>query len=270
MSRRALSAAPAVLLLVCCVAQSSSDEADVTPAAEDSGLVWPTVAWPTSTPEAEGVDAAALAEVDAALRAGEYGYVDALLVIRHGRLVADYRYEQDYVAASAGYDLTPHQYNYYHPDWHPFFQGSELHTMQSVSKSWTSALIGVAIARGEISGVDVPALSFFGDRTIPDPDGRKAGMTLADLLTMRAGFAWDEWTVPYTDERNDCAQLEASEDWLQFVLDKPLAADPGEVFVYNSGVSVLLSGILLQATGMTCDLYAEKHLFAPLGIHEYH
>jgi len=90
MSHRALSAAPAALLLVCCVAQSSS-EADVTRAAENSGLAWPTVAWPTSTPEAEGIDGAALAEVDAALRAGDYGYADALLVIRHGRLVADYR-----------------------------------------------------------------------------------------------------------------------------------------------------------------------------------
>jgi CubicO group peptidase (beta-lactamase class C family) len=240
-------------------------------AAPDGDVAEPAaIAWPASTPEDEGVDGAVLAALDAELRAGQHGLVDSLLVVRHGRVVGDYRYHHDYVAKSVGYDQTPHQYNYYHPDWHPWFQGSPVHTLQSVTKSVTSVLIGIAIQRGEIAGVEAPALALLGDRAFADPDGRKAKITLADLLTMRAGIEWDESTRPYTDPANDCAQMEASADWIQFVLDQPMAADPGEVFVYNSGVSQLLSGILRAATGATADRYAEEHLFGPLGIADYH
>ena len=239
-------------------------------AQEQSETVWPTRGWPGSSPEAEGIDASALVAIDARIRAGELGFVDSMLVIRHGRIVFDRGYEQDYVAANEGRDETPHQYNYFHPDWHPFYKGTELHTLQSVTKSVTSTLIGIAIHRGEIEGTDVPALGFFSEREFPDPDGRKAGMKLDDVLTMRAGFRWDEWSYGYEDLRNDCIQLEACKDWIDFVLKKPMATDPGTVFVYNSGATHLLSGIIAQATGQTIDRYAEEHLFGPLGIGSYH
>ena len=87
---------------------------------------------------------------------------------------------------------------------------------------------------------------------------------------MRAGFEWDEFSAPYSSPETDCAQLEAQEDWLQFVLAKPMVSDPGSTFVYNSGVTVLLSGILAKATGKNADQYAEEHLFGPLGITDYH
>ncbi|MCZ6598054.1 MAG: serine hydrolase [Planctomycetota bacterium] len=231
---------------------------------------WPTRAWPTSSPKDEAIDGTVLEAIDAEIRDGRYRYVDSMLVIRHGRIVFERAYEQDYTAASAGRDLTPHQYNYFHPDWHPFHQGTKLHTMQSVTKSVTSTLIGIAIHRGEIEGTGVPALSFFAEREFPDPDGRKARMTLEDILTMRAGFEWDEWSTSYEDPRNDCIALEAADDWIGFVLAKPMAADPGEVFVYNSGATHLLSGVVAKATGKTIDRYAEEHLFGPLGIKDYH
>ena len=191
-------------------------------------------------------------------------------MIRHGKIVAEHSYRHDYRAASAAYDQTSHPYNYYHPDWHPYVKDREPHTLQSVTKSVTSLLIGIAIGRGEIAGVEAPALALLGERAFPDPDGRKAAITLADLLTMRAGIAWDESSFAYTDARNDCAQMEASQDWIQFVLDKPMAADPGTVWVYSSGVSQLLSGILRARTGETADVYAERHLFGPLGIRDYY
>ncbi len=263
--------APAVLLVILLLgcAPPEGEPASSDPAAA-SGIPWPTGGWSTATPDEHGLDPAVLEQLSSELAAGEHGNVDAFLVVRNGHLVFDGRYSVDYVQASRDFDQTPHQYNYYHPDWHPFYQGREVHTMQSVTKSWTATLIGLAIERGEIDGVDVPGLSFFGDRTFDDPDGRKATMTLQDLLTMRAGFAWDESTVPYTDPRNDCARLEASEDWIQFVLDKPLSHDPGTHWVYNSGVSTLLSGILHEATGQHAHDYAAEHLFGPLGIDDFH
>ena len=244
-------------------------------ATEDKvGIPWPTNGWQEHPPGAAssvtGVDGEVLRAIDAEIEAGDFGLVDSMLVIREGRVVIDRHYPHDYRALTAGRDMTPHQFNYDHPDWHPFFQGTKLHTMQSVTKSFTSTLIGAAIHRGEIKGTDVPALSFFPERSFEDPDGRKALMTIEDVLTMRSGFAWDEWTAPLDDARNDCSQLEASEDWIGYVLDKPLATDPGSTFVYNSGSTHLLSGILRAATGMTIEEYAVKHLFGPLGIEAFH
>ena len=134
-------------------------------------MPWPTQGWKTSTPEAEGVDAAVLEGIDAEIRAGDFGLIDSMLVIRHGLVVFDREYEQDYVAANEGRDQTTHQYNYFHPEWHPFHKGTKVHTMQSVTKSVTSTLIGIAIRRGEIEGTDVPALGFFSEREFSDPDG---------------------------------------------------------------------------------------------------
>jgi len=76
--------------------------------------------------------------------------------------------------------------------------------------------------------------------------------------------------LDYTDPANDATQLEASEDWLQFVLDKPMAAAPGETYVYNSGNSMIMSAILKVTTGMHAKEYTEQHLFGPLGITDYY
>ena len=237
---------------------------------QDEEIAWPTKEWPRSTPQAAGVAVEALKKIDAEMRAGDMGLMDSLLVIRHGKIVFEAEYEQDYENWTKVKLEPAEQYNYFHPNWHPFYKGSKLHTMQSVSKSVTSLLIGIAIAQGKIESTDVAALSFFEGRKFPDPDGRKARIKIEDVLTMRSGFAWDEWSFGYEDPRNDCIQLEACADWIDFVLNKPMAADPGEVFVYNSGSTVLLSGIIKQATGMTIDKYAEEHLFGPLGIASYH
>jgi CubicO group peptidase (beta-lactamase class C family) len=87
---------------------------------------------------------------------------------------------------------------------------------------------------------------------------------------MTSGIEWDESTVDYTDPRNSCAAMEGSENWIQFVLDRNMAAEPGKTFVYNSGVTELLGQIVKNATGMDPDDYAGKHLFGPLGIENWY
>jgi CubicO group peptidase (beta-lactamase class C family) len=236
----------------------------------ESDTPWPSAAWPVSSPAAQSIDAGVLDKIDAELRAGRFGLVDSMLLIRRGQVVFERDYAQDYVKANAGRDKTADQYNYFHPDWHPFYKGSKLHTLQSVTKSVTSILIGIAIGRGEIESTDVPVLGFFGARKLDDADGRKRRMQLEDVLTMRAGLRWDEWSYGYEDARNDCIQLEASADWIGYVLAKPMASEPGTTFVYNSGSTQLLSGIIKQVSGKTIDEYAEQHLFGPLGIESYH
>ena len=230
---------------------------------------FPTKAWPESTPEAESMDSKILSALDAELAAGKYGYVDSMLVIRRGRVVFDKRYDHarayDRLFAGKG---APGIYNYYDPGWHPYYKRGPLHTMQSVSKSVTSALVGIAIGRGEIPGLDAKTMPYFASfRIAPDP--RRDRMTLRDVLTMRTGIRWDEESADYTDPANNCAAMEGKEDWVQYVLDQPMADEPGETFVYNSGATELLSYLIFKTTGKQADDYAKEHLFAPLGIDFY-
>ena len=227
------------------------------------------VEWPASSPEAEGLDRAALESLHSELAAGGHGYVDGLLVIRHGRVVFERSYAHDYDRLFVGKDQRRGPYNYYDPDWHPYYKRGRLHTLQSVSKSITSALIGMAIRRGEIPGVDARVLPYLAGFRLP-ADPRWSAMTLRHLLTMTSGIRWDETTVTYTDPANSCAAMEASPDWVQFVLDQPMAEEPGRTFVYNSGVTQLIAQVLRQATRRMPDDYAAEHLFRPLGIDSYY
>ncbi len=230
---------------------------------------WPTRGWTHSTPEAEGMDASVLEAFHQELASGKHGYVDGMLVIRHGRIVFEKSYEHDYEPLFAGKG-EPGMYNYYDPDWHPFYRKGPLHTMQSVSKSVTATLVGIARQKGELADLDAKVLPLFeGFRTRTD-DLLWRAITLRHLLTMTAGIEWDETTVDYTDPKNSCAAMEGSENWVQFVLDQEMAVEPGKKFVYNSGVTELLGQILKKTTGKDPDEYAREHLFGPLGIEEWY
>src|SRR5262249_6885249 len=189
-----------------------------------------------------------------------------MLVVRHGKVVYDKTYDHSADYRRLFLDRgAPGIYNYYDPGWHPYYKGSRLHTMQSVSKSVTSALVGIAIGDGKIPGVDAKAMPYFAGFRIP-PDPRRDRMTIADILTMRTGIRWDEESTEYTDPKNNCAVMEGKDDWVRYVLEQPMAEDPGKVFVYNSGATELLSYLLWKATGRQADDYAKERLFTPLGI----
>jgi CubicO group peptidase (beta-lactamase class C family) len=203
------------------------------------------------------------------VEAGRYGLFDHFLLIRHGRLVADFHFEQDYVSVASEYDSTNHQYNYDHPDWHPYYRDSDLHTLQSVTKSINAAALGIAVDEGRISGVDVLAMSFFEEYEPDLADVRKRSMNLEDMLTMRSGIDWNEMGS-YDDASNSCIQMEASDKWIDFILNHPMREDPGTVWDYNSGVSVLLGKIVQVATGTRIDEWTQERLFEPIGITDYY
>lgn len=252
-----------------------------TGSAGQAPLVWPTAGWTKAAPETQGLDAKRIAELDREIEAGVYGHVDHLLVVRGGRLVVDERYARDYRALSRGRKgpigcgegcddpSWMHEFNYLHPNWHPYYQGRDLHTLQSVTKSVAATVIGVAIGRRDVAGVDVPFLSFFKDKDLSRVDPRLRKATLDDLLTMRSGIEWHEGDRPL-DDTNTTVQLEKSRDWIQFTLDQPMDAAPGTKWTYNSGGSQLLSGIVRTATGRFIDDYANETLFRPLGIRDFH
>ncbi|GAJ10864.1 unnamed protein product, partial [marine sediment metagenome] len=143
---------------------------------------------------------------------------------------------------------------------YPFTQAS-LHDLASVTKSFTSTLIGIAINEGYIESVAEPVLEFFPERTIANVDANKEGMTLEDLLTMRSGFECINRPTEVT-----LFQMMGSPDWIQFTLDLPMVETPGRQWVYCSPNPHLLSGIIREVSGMSALEFAEEHLFSPLGI----
>jgi CubicO group peptidase (beta-lactamase class C family) len=108
-------------------------------------------------------------------------------------------------------------------------------------------------------------LKYFDVSKVKNVDDRKRRMTLKDVLTMTTGLRWNE-QVPYDDPRSDSSLMEATDDWVQYVIDKPMAEEPGKVFNYSSGATELLAYIFQKETGQDIDAYGQKYLFAPLGI----
>ena len=194
--------------------------------------------WPVSTPEQQGLDSKRLGELVGLIREGNrYPGLHSLLVVRRGRLVVE-----------------------------EYFNGwsaERMHTLQSVSKSFTSALVGIAIGRGELKGTDERILAFFPDAPrIAHLDERKASIRIEDLLTMRSGTDYHERGLGSPHAWLNLRPW----GWDTFYLDRPMLAAPGTTFRYDSGGVILISSLLRRRTGLHADAYAERHLFRPLGI----
>lgn len=246
------------------------------------GSLWPTKGWATASPASVGLDDQVLLKLDEDMASGTYSHsqiMDSFAVFRCGKKVFERTYPHDYAkiyAKEAGerglYNMRlTGRYNYFDPYWHPYYHGTDLHTMQSVSKTVTSVIIGVAMERGDFkAGLDTPVLKYFDTSKVKNVDDRKRRMTLRDLLTMASGLDWNDVGFDTGDRQNDTSQMEASDDWVQYAIDKPMVAEPGKVWNYNSGAPVLLAYIFQKGTGWDIDDYGQKYLFAPLGIrHEW-
>ena len=173
---------------------------------------------------------------------GPYPFVDAIVVAHRGEIV-----REDYFNGTTAADV---------------------HTQQSCTKSITSMVFGTAVDRGEIE-IDAPVWSYLSDR----PDSRwvreRYPATIHHLLCMSVGLDWNE-EVHYTDPRNDNTRMNASGDWVGYVLDRGLQADfPAGRFEYQSGLTILLGAVLRAATGKPVDELARERLFGPLGIDHF-
>ena len=268
------------MLLTRCLAAWVLVVASLAAGAQPSS-VWPAATWPIATPESQGLTSAPFDALDHDIGSGVYGNIDRLLVIRNGHAVVNKRYARNYREISRGHSgplgcgegctdkAAMHEFNYYHPNWHPYYQGRDVHTLQSVTKSVSATVIGISLGRGEIARLDMPFLTFFEAWDLSRVDARLRKATLDDLLTMRSGIEWHESDRPL-DATNTTYQLEYSKDWIQFTLNQPMDSDPGTKWSYNSGGSQLMSGIIKKATGQFIDEYANARLFKPIGIKDFH
>ena len=245
--------------------------------------IWPEERWATSPPEDQHLNPALFDSLDRRIRDGNHGNIDRMLVVRRGYLVVDHEYELNYndisrgrrTAIGCGLDAcadpaeSSDPFNYLHPGSHPFYQGRAVHTLQSVTKSVAATAVGVALMQGAIDSLGVPLVGFLQEYDLSGTDPRLQQATLEDLLTMRSGIEWHEQDRPL-NETNTTIQLERSDDWVQFTLDQPMDANPGEKWVYNSGGSHLMSQVVRSATGMFMQDFAGQFLFGPLQIPDYH
>ena len=200
----------------------------------DSARYWPTHGWRVSTPEAQGMDARALADAFDYIREHHIP-IHSLQIVRNGYLVLD---------------------AYFWP-----FRDSLPHDLASVTKSVTSTLVGIAIGQQRLAGVAEPLLTALGNPAVAHPSDQKGRITIRDLLTMTSGldchFDHGEITL---------GQMMASGDWVRFMLDLPMAAEPGSHYEYCSGGMHLLSSVVARAAGTSTLDFARRVLFGPLGI----
>lgn len=193
---------------------------------------FPGAAWRTSPPEAQGIDSEALVALMDAVEA-DHLPIHSLHVVRYGHLVLDAYF-------------------------HPFLQG-ERHDVASVTKSVTTTLVGLALERGAIAGLDAPVYPLLSPA--PAADARKQQIRLRHLLTTSSGL--DCGLAPY--ERETLA-MAASADWVRFALDLPMRETPGTRFAYCSPGFHLLSALITRGTGLAAEDFAREALFAPIGI----
>lgn len=198
---------------------------------------WPTQGWSVSTPEAQNVDSAELFKAIDHIYQNEPD-IYSLLVIKNGYLILENYYKRG----------RPDR-----EDW-----------VHSVTKSYMSTLIGIAIDKGYIKSVDQTLSELLPQQYAKNTNPEKQSITLENLLTMRAGFRWTDWGDPMT-------QWFGSLDWTAHALQLEQTDPQGTKFNYNSTLSHLLSVILTQASNMSTAEFAEQYLFEPLGmtIHEW-
>jgi CubicO group peptidase (beta-lactamase class C family) len=218
----------AALTLLMAACQASARVPSVT---QDT-TPWPTRDWTSASPASQGMDAQLLASAVTAAKEEKIGLY-SLLVIRNGVIVAE-----------------------------TYFNGDDASTRREVyscTKSFTGTLIGIAIDKGLIKGVDRPLSDFLPAASYANPDPRKAAITLENMLTMNSGLDWNESDATYS-------AMYSSSDWTKYVLGFPMRAQPGTEFNYCSGCSHVLSAVIQNQTSGTAKQFAKTNLLDPLGI----
>lgn len=191
----------------------------------------PNNSWEFDAPENHGVDGEMLGKLHDAIEETE---IYSFVIAKDGYIISEYYKE--------GYDPQ------------------SVFRLNSCTKSFSGALIGIAIDEGLIDGVDTKISEFFPQLAESD-DEYKREITVRHLLEHTSGIDWPEWGAGTM-----FVQFASSEDWVDFVLSRPMAAKPGTTFNYTTGGSHLLSAIIQQATGKNANAFGREHLFKPLGM----
>lgn len=210
--------------------------------------------WEVARPDDVGLDPGTLCTIGTKLAAPDRPNLHAVVVVRHGKLVyeayttgTDYKWGTDLGAVT--YDATIR------------------HDTRSVSKSVVSLLFGIALDRNLLASVDIPMLQFFPEYAdLKTPENEH--ILLRHLLTMTAGFDWNEDTA-WASEANTERKMYESSDPYRYVLERPVVYDPDERWQYNSGATALLGAVMKKSAGQSLSDFAKEALFDPLHINDF-
>jgi CubicO group peptidase (beta-lactamase class C family) len=200
--------------------------------------------WDTAFLKDVGIDSEKISDMMRDILGGNDKNIHSILLIKNGKLVFEeyfYGYRRD-----------------------------KLHFLASVSKSITSILIGISIDQKVTADVETKVYAFFPEYAGTRWIEQKYPITLQHILAMAAGVEWNAMKYSRRDPRHTTHQMYASGNPIQFVLQRELIETPGEKFYYNSGLTILLGGIVRNTSGLYIDEFAEQYLFTPLGISDYH
>jgi CubicO group peptidase (beta-lactamase class C family) len=220
---------PFFIFIAAVLISISSCTAPTREALDTQPTVLPTKA-PTARP---GLDETQITSLETAVKE-KYPNVLSILVQKNGVLVYE-KYEHGQTQDSAN----------------PVF---------SVTKSVTSALVGIAMQEGYIKSLDQKIAEFLPEYFVNQADPKKKEISLRNALTMTGGLEAAD---------NDIDRWMQSADWFKYALDLPLENAPGEKFSYNTALTHLLSGVLTRGTGMSTRDFADRYLFGPLEIKHY-
>jgi CubicO group peptidase (beta-lactamase class C family) len=230
-----------LVLLIACGGEGVVSTRDQTPPTTtalppDAVAYFPETTWRTASPEQVGIPSSVLARVDQRVASNTWRGLSSFLVVRRGYLVSE-----------------------------RYFGGSsrdDVHTMQSVSKSVTSLVTGIASDEGALD-IEAPVLSLLPRYSNASPDPRLARVTLRHLLEMRSGINFYE--NPYPGSPLEILNTSRG-DWVRIALEQPFNAEPGARWQYNSGGVIALGAAVASATGTPFYDYARERLFSPLGV----
>jgi CubicO group peptidase (beta-lactamase class C family) len=204
--------------------------------------------------EEMGMESAALEGLVNTLSRRPDHLVHGILVVRHGILVFE-KYFDGIVHPTLG-------------DYPVAYDRDTPHVQSSATKSFTSALLGIAIDLGLIQGLDQQVSEFF-----PEfpwlAEGAKGNITLRHLITMSAGLRWDQRTLPILHPQNDIAVFQRASNPWELYFSRSLIALPGTVFDYSEACTNVVGEVIKRASGQRLDHFAEDYLFDPLGIEDY-
>ena len=212
--------------------------------------------WSVATPAEVGLDVGVLCGLDDFLTQWPAANVHAVVVARHGKLAL----ERYYTGRDERFDSGPIGQVVFKPE--------TKHDLRSISKSVVSLLVGIALGEGLFPPLDSPvldALPEYADLRTPET----SRTSYPHRPPMSPGFGWDETYVPSSDAANSSLRMRVAVDPVRYVLEQPIVAPAGEVFVYSGGTTTLLAAVLVKTTGKRLDEYAREKLFGPLDIGDF-
>ncbi len=197
--------------------------------------------WEYTSFSAEGLDPTRFELLKTHIQDGTFRKVDSILVIKSGKILIEEYFN--------GYDRD------------------KLHEIRSAMKSIGSALMGIAIDQGYITGVQDRLYAYFRElEPLQNWDVRKNEITLANVLNMTTGLDCDD--MDNSSAGNEDNVLEAT-DIARFMLDLPVVYGPGEHWAYGTGSAHLIGAVIESATGISVQEFAKTYLFEPLNISQY-